>query len=33
MMKAKTNCIFASLEEAPKMINIDVEALQMVQGC
>ena len=33
MLKAKTNCIFASLEESPKVLNIDVESLQLYPGC
>ena len=32
MQKAKTNCIFASLEEAPQVVNIDVESLQQFPG-
>ena len=27
MLKAKSNCIFGSLEENPKGINIDIESL------
>lgn len=27
ILKAKTNCIFASLQEKPSCVNIDIEAL------
>ena len=33
MLKAKSNCIFASLEEMPGCVNIDVESLQTLPGC
>ena len=32
MQKAKSNCIFTSLEESPKEVNIEVEAIQQYEG-